>query len=196
MIPLEPDNMYHIFNHGNGNDIIFKNDGNYHFFLNKYKKFISPIVDTYCYCLLPKHFHLLLRIKDKEGLLRFFNPICKDKRSKEIIIENQISKLFSNFFSSYAQAFNKQQNRMGSLFMKNFKRKKVTDKKYLRNVVLYIHNNPVEAGFCQFPEEWEFSSYRAIINGNDSEFLTIKEVIEWFGDKDNFIYCHKFPPEI
>ena len=121
MIPLEPEGTYHIFNRANGNERIFANSRNYRFFLQKYQEHLSPVLDTFCYCLMPNHFHFLIRIKNKNeienNLEQAFPEIA--------VLEKLISKRFSNFFSSYSQAFNKQQGRMGSLFMKNFKRKKV-----------------------------------------------------------------------
>ena len=88
------------------------------------------------------------------------------------------------------QAFNKQQGRMGSLFMKNFKRKIISDKNYLHKLVHYIHLNPVEAGLCAEPDDWNFSSYKTLLN-QDSTFLKRDETISWFEDKTNFIQLHQ-----
>ncbi|MDO9153272.1 MAG: hypothetical protein Q7U47_06130, partial [Paludibacter sp.] len=66
MQPLKPDTSYHIFNHANGFENIFTEDENYRFFLEKYEQYISPIAETYAYCLLPNHFHLVVRIRRKE----------------------------------------------------------------------------------------------------------------------------------
>jgi putative transposase len=132
---------------------------------------------------MPNHFHLLTRIKSEEDL---FKCDAKKKKSAQLIV----SQRFGNFFNGYAQAFNKQQDRWGSLFMQNFKRKKVSDQRYLFNIVPYIHLNPVNAGLCRRAEDWEFSSYRELISFADSCFLAKKEVMEWFDNRSNFIYCH------
>jgi REP element-mobilizing transposase RayT len=137
---------------------------------------------------MPNHFHFLLRIKEKEKLMML--PDFPKFRT----LENLISKRFSHYFSSYTQAFNKQEKRKGSLFIKNFKRSPVTDKKYLQKLVHYIHYNPVEAGLASKPQEWKYSSYNAILSSRPTLVLK-EEVIEWFGDLENFIYCHKFPPK-
>ena len=192
MIPLESDNFYHIYNRANGNEKIFADEGNYHFFLSRYKTYISPIAHSYCYCLMPNHFHFLVRIKEEKETRIFFN---KDK--KLLGFENLAdlaSNQFSKFFNSYAKAFNKQQLRKGSLFMKNFKRKKITDEKYLRKLVHYIHYNPIEASLCRKPSGWKFSSYNALIN-EEPTFLIRNEILSWFEDKENFIYCHSYPPK-
>lgn len=189
MEPLEPNFFYHVFNRANGNEDIFSSSENYHYFLKRYSNFISQIANTYCYCLMPNHFHFLIQIKSEEQL-----KIHPDF-SKFSTLENLISKQFSNFFSSYAQAYNKQQGRKGSLFIKKFKRKKITDDTYLRKIVHYIHYNPVAAELCSQPEQWQFSSYKAIISDKPT-LVKRNDVIEWFEDLENFIYCHKHPPAI
>lgn len=59
---------YHIYNHANGNEILFRENENFLFFLDKFKEYIHPIVDVYAYCLMPNHFHFLLRVKAREEL--------------------------------------------------------------------------------------------------------------------------------
>jgi REP element-mobilizing transposase RayT len=192
MIPLESDNFYHVYNRANGNEKIFADEGNYHFFLSKYINYISPIAHSYCYCLMPNHFHFLVKIKKEQEVRNFFNRTknLQGFQNPAGLVSNQ----FSKFFNSYVKAFNKQQSRKGSLFMKNFKRKKITDEKYLRKLVHYIHYNPVEAYLCRKPTEWKFSSYNELID-EKINFLAKNEVISWFEDKENFIYCHSYPPK-
>ena len=79
--------------------------------------------------------------------------------------------------------------------MHPFKRKRITDEKYLHKVVHYIHYNPVEAGLCPKPEQWEFSSYETIVSGKPT-LVKGKDVVGWFDDLENFIYCHNHPPAI
>jgi len=80
--------------------------------------------------------------------------------------------------------------RMGSLFMKNFKRKRVDDYSYFIVLIRYIHMNPVKDGFVKNPEDWKYSSYNSILT-NESTFLKRDEVIDLFGDEENFKFCHK-----
>lgn len=189
MQPLDPDCFFHVYNRANGNENIFSSSENYRFFLKRYTDFISPIANTYCYCLMPNHFHFLIQIKSEKQLK------AHSDFSKFSTLENLISKQFSNFFSSYAQAYNKQHGRKGSLFIKKFKRKKITDEKYLHKIVHYIHYNPVEAKLCSSPNQWKFSSYKTIISDKPT-LIKRKDVINWFEDLENFIYCHKHPPTI
>jgi putative transposase len=189
---LLPDTTYHIYNRANGNENIFVNKGNYFFFLEKYKHYISPIADTFCYCLMPNHFHFLIRVKSERELMKTLSNLTGFEN-----LSGLIAKEFSNFFNSYSKAFNKQQDRKGSLFMRPFKRKRISDEKYLRKLVHYIHHNPVKAGLANNPTEWEHSSYNAITIPKEEpeNFILRNEVIEWFGDKENFIYCHSASPK-
>lgn len=63
---LKPDTTYHIFNHANGFENVFSENDNFHFFLEKYQLYITPIAETYAYCLMPNHFHLVVRIRKRE----------------------------------------------------------------------------------------------------------------------------------
>ncbi|PZF73974.1 hypothetical protein DN068_06450 [Taibaiella soli] len=53
--------LYHVYNRGNNKRQIFFKDENYIFFLKKIKESIAPNSDILCWCLMPNHFHLLLR---------------------------------------------------------------------------------------------------------------------------------------
>ena len=195
--PLEPDCVYHIYNGTNGNERLFMNDENYRFFLNKYKQYISPVVDTFCYCLMRNHFHILVRVKDLEELRRFL--IEKNRMAKKEDLqgfenlEGLVGQQFSNFFNAYAKAFNKQQNRRGSLFMHTYNRIRVSDDQYFRKLVHYIHYNPVEAKYCNSPGDWKFSSYNSLISTSPTSLLR-EELLSYFQDRENFIYCHQTPP--
>src|SRR5438045_3487929 len=61
---FEEGKFYHIYNRSVDRQPLFKSDGNYRFFLQKYDLYLSPVIDTYAYSLLGNHFHLLVRIND------------------------------------------------------------------------------------------------------------------------------------
>ncbi len=117
MEKLQPNSSYHIFNHANGFENIFTEDENYRFFLDKYQQYILPIAETYAYCLLPNHFHLVVRIRRKEVIEEVYRNFKSTNFSKvpnfgkveitDNIIERFISKQFANLFSCYTQSFNK-----------------------------------------------------------------------------------------
>jgi putative transposase len=185
---LIPDAYYHIYNRANGNERMFMTTNNYDYFLNKYQQYISPVVDTFCYCLMPNHFHFLIRIKSEQTLKKFFAAQQKDLQDIENL-EGLIAQQFSNFFNAYAKAFNKMYSRKGSLFMHTYKRKRVQDEIYLKQLVRYIHLNPIEANISQTIYSWPFSSYLAIID-RDTQFINSNEVISWFYDIENFKSFH------
>jgi len=170
------DGIYHVYNRGNGNDKIFRNPGNYEFFMKKYWEYMNPHWDTISWCLMPNHFHFLIRVRenfrhpDKLGLL------C--------------SQAFSNFSNSYVQSYNRQHKRKGSLFMRSFKRKCVHDTEYLKTLVCYIHNNPVKDGIVPFPESWPFSSYYDLLQSTSIQFAR-EPALAVFENKEDFVLQHK-----
>ena len=175
------DTYYHIYNHANGNENLFREEKNYTFFLQKYKLHINPIAETIAWCLMPNHFHLLVKIKSEEEIKSTFPKF--ETLEKFDDKTNFISKQFANFFSSYTQSFNKVYNRRGSLFLKNFKRKEIVDEGYLRNLVLYIHLNPVHHGFTNQVQQWKWTSY--------DNFMMVELSISLFGDTENYQWLHK-----
>jgi putative transposase len=65
---LLPDTVYHIYTHANGNENLFRCEGNYRYFLAKYAERIYAVVDTYAYCLMPNHLHLMVRVRGEEEI--------------------------------------------------------------------------------------------------------------------------------
>lgn len=180
---LLPDTYYYIYNHANGDDNLFREERNYHYFLKKYSQYIDPVAETAAWCLMPNHFHLLVKIKNGEEIASTYPKFGTLDKSTDK--SNFISKRFGNFFSSYTQSFNKVYDRRGSLFLKNFKRKEITDEDYLRNLVLYIHLNPVHHGFCKDIGEWKWTSY-------DSFIRSVEELVyQLFNDRENYQMMHR-----
>jgi len=68
LIPLQPGQYYHLYNRGNNRENIFREERNYTYFLRLYAKHIEPVAETYAYCLLRNHFHVLVKIRDAEHL--------------------------------------------------------------------------------------------------------------------------------
>ncbi len=196
---LQPAQFYHIYNHANGHENLFLEEKNYHFFLGKIKLYLLPVCNLYAYCLMPNHFHLLVRIKNDGEIVKLLESFetFQKLNSEELFIhiEKKISKSFSNLCSSYTQAFNKVYQRKGSLFMPNFKNTLVENELSFCNMVHYIHSNPVHHGFVKNITDWKFSSFNSLI----SEKLTELErdyVLDAFGGKLAFDNYHKQPIEI
>ncbi|RLD81735.1 MAG: hypothetical protein DRJ10_05820 [Bacteroidetes bacterium] len=190
--PLEADKMFHIYNHAVGKDNFFNSSENYGFFLLKLKEYLQNYIDIYAYCLMPNHFHLVIKVKNEKDIVNEYlkKVSAKESKIKELnFIPNIISRQFGHFFNSYAQAYNKENGRMGSLFTNRFKREPIEDEIYLKKVIIYKHKNPVEAGFVELTSEWEFSSYNSIISKKET-LIKRSEVINLFDDLNNFIFCH------
>ena len=57
-------------------------------------------------------------------------------------------------------------------------------------MIHYIHFNPVHHGFVDNLRNWEHSSCKSFFSNKTTQ-LKRQEVIEWFGDKDNFHHFHE-----
>ena len=52
---LEQEKFYHIYNHAVGEELLFKSERNYLFFLDLTKRYLNDYVTFYAYCLMPNH---------------------------------------------------------------------------------------------------------------------------------------------
>lgn len=148
---LENNKIYHIYNRGVDKRIVFTEDDNYKRFIDYFFDFndfklldISEdlgeenlrretsenilenidnkfLVDILAFCLMPNHFHLLLRQKSEGGIAKFMQRIG----------------------TGYTVAFNKKEERSGSLFQGTFKAVQVENQEYLDYLIFYIHFNPL-----------------------------------------------------
>jgi putative transposase len=183
---------YHIFNRANGSENLFREDTNYKFFMNKYFQYMEPVVETFAFCLMKNHFHILIRVRDDINMTVFSDG----KVSADV--NRVITQQFSRLFNSYAKAYNLKYRRRGSLFQTNIKRKRIHQADYLQNLVLYIHHNPAKDGFVKRFDDWLYSSW-SIYAGHEktkwhNEFIrkiNLHETIEWFGDIENFTGMHQ-----
>ena len=184
---MQAGNFYHIYNRANGKERLFMGEDNYLYFLQQFKKYISPIADIYAYCLIPNHFHFVILIKSEKELNVFFAEKLS-KGSKPL--ESLLSLQFSHCFNSYTQAFNKKHKRKGSLFSPNYKRKLITEKEYLQQVILYVHLNPVKHQLEKDFTNYKYSSYQSMISEKPT-LIKRNEVIELFDDIENFKFVHQ-----
>lgn len=170
---LEKGYFYHIFNRGNNKEDLFLEEENYFQFLKLLTKHILPISKVYAYCLMKNHFHLLIQINEDVEM-----------------DDNKLHQPFSNFFNAYSKTINKIYGREGSLFRSNYKRIKIKDEKQLRNLILYIHLNPVKHGFTKDFGSYRYSSYQSLTSDKSTK-LNREFVIELFDDMANFKACHQ-----
>jgi putative transposase len=89
----------------------------------------NQLVEVGAYCLMPNHFHLLIREITENGIAKFMQKLC----------------------TGYTMYFNTKHERTGALFAGTFKSKHVPDDQYLKHLVSYIHLNPAKL----FDPEWK-----------------------------------------
>jgi REP element-mobilizing transposase RayT len=156
---------YHLYNRGAGKGTIFFNDGNYEYLLRLAgHSYQLRGVKVIAYCLMPNHYHFLLRQETEEPLSKFMQAL----------------------FNSYVQALNTQQDRTGTLFEGRFKHKCVDDWEYLITLCRYIHLNPVKAGLVTKPEEWIYSNYRDWIGLRDGVLVDKEFVKDHFPNPEEY----------
>lgn len=214
--PLVSGEYYHIYNRGVNKMKIFTDFYDYDRFLkllyvinNKTMKKFSDIetspgkawtfekdealVDIGLYCLMPNHFHLILKEKETGGITIFMHRLA----------------------TAYSMYFNKKNQHSGSLFQGKFKSSHINNDRYFKYLFSYIHLNPVkliqkdwkEVGVKNINKtkkyllKYKYSSYLDFIGGkrNESKILNTsvfpnyfpssklfeKEIFEWLDYNEN-----------
>ena len=178
--PIEPGRYYHLYNHANEGFDLFRTKDNYSFFLQKYRKYIHPFADTYSYCLMPNHFHFLIRIKNEKEYKRLNNSKSPQK---------DVTNAIKNWLISYTKSYHHVYSTRGNLFYQKIRRKEVLDESYLFTLIGYIHMNPLKHGYVKTPEEWHYSSYNTYLDTGKT-LLNREEVMKLFGGMENFKLYH------
>lgn len=106
----------------------------------------DPIVQIIAWCIMPTHFHLVL------------------KQLKE----NGISDYLRKILESYSSYFNAKHKRKGPLWESRFKNVLVDNDDQLNHLVRYLHLNPTTANLVDHPEDWLYSSYREYLERVDN----------------------------
>ncbi len=134
---FQNDHIYHIYNQGNNRRKVFFERENYLFFLRKVKVYVLPYADILAWCLMPNHFHFMVRVKASQGLTtnaENSQPLTGTKaENSQGLITNTVEiqpltskgRTFNNsigiMLRSYTRAINKQQGTSGSLFRQETK---------------------------------------------------------------------------
>jgi REP element-mobilizing transposase RayT len=173
--PIVPDGYYHVYNRAVNENILFYSEYDYHIFIMKFKKYILTYADILAYCLLPNHFHLLIKTID------YYNEdlFCK-------FISGQFRKLFI----SHTMGINHRVPREGNLFCRPFKRIKIENERYLRYLLFYIHFNPQKHKYIEDFRNHKFSSYNVFFNVKKT--VLDRTFIEYLfnDDKSEFLDYH------
>lgn len=135
-------------------------------FWNNLEKTSHPLVEIINYCLMPNHFHLLLK------QLR----------------ENGISKFMANFQNSYARFLNTKYKRVGPLFQSIFKAVRIESNNQLLHVNRYIHLNPSSSYLVKINKlsEYPWSSFPDYLGIKQTTFVSPKLVLDQFKNVDDY----------
>lgn len=190
--PILGGRYYHIFNRGINKQIIFFEDKNYIYFLNLMRKYLVGNVDILAFCLLPNHFHLVIKVKEEISLNGEKDDISKEKDVillDEIKVGDFVSNQLRRLFITYSMSINKQEKRTGNFFDRSFKRLEITKQDYLEYVIFYAHFNPEKHGYIPNFRNYKYSSYNAILA--QSETNVCREfVLDLFGGENEFLNYH------
>ena len=208
-ITLAVGETYHIYNRGAHKNKIFTNSADFQRFvlllllcngeepmvmrnlLKKYQgrdlveifeneKPQSPLVSILAYCLMPNHFHLVLRQKSEEGIAKFMNKVG----------------------TAYGMYFNTKYEHSGVIFQGRFQSRHIDSEEYFRYIFSYVHLNPLELiepnwkdeGFKEVDkvktlfESHTFSSYNDYFLGMRPEraLLDLESIPDFLNSQNDF----------
>jgi putative transposase len=146
---------------GNARQEIFVDDDDRRHFLRAMAAALRRFhVRCHAYCLMPNHFHLIVRVGDM--------PLDRPMHQLD---------------SSYANRFNSRHERVGHLFQGRYTALMIEDGGYFRRALRYVARNPVRAGLVAHPRGWRWSSYRATAGlAAAPRWLALDEVWGAFAD--------------
>ncbi len=142
--------IYHIINRGNGRAKIFKKEDDYREFIElmqETKK--SHGIFLYSFCLMPNHFHLLLKPREGEDL----------------------SSWLRTFTTKQVRLYHKRNGSSGHLWQGRYKSFPVQKSESFEVVMRYIERNPLRANLVEKAQDWKWSSLHLRSRG-EGEFLT------------------------
>lgn len=172
---------YHVFNKTCYDIPLFKNKREFRLFLEVARFYLQPqppvkfskyrknrqkysidlsqrLVTIICFCLMPNHFHFLLRQELEDGIKKFIQKLC----------------------NSYSHYFNIKYQTEGSLFKGNFKAVRIETNDQLLHLSRYLHLNPASAYLVEDPKDYSFSSYLSYIKKKEFDFLDPSLVLDQF----------------
>ncbi len=141
-----------------------------------------PRVSLLAYCLMPNHFHFILRPLRQDGITKFLSDLT----------------------NSYTRYYNIKYQRLGSLFQGTFKAVHVEGDPSLFNLIRYIHLNPARSpqinyqGRVRLPGQYPFSSYNEWLNpagATVSDGPEVTKLLNLWGGADAYREFTESPPQ-
>lgn len=175
LLPFISGQYYHVYNRGVDKRTVFLRYGHYRRFTTTIDTILKTgsatqrphynqslalkfKVSIVAYCLMPNHYHFLLKELTGDGITEFMHKLD----------------------TSYTKYINLNLHRTGRLFENTFKAKHIDNDAAFLHVARYIHLNPVIAHLVPSIELWPWSSYLETIGSREPGFCTIDEILQYF----------------
>jgi REP element-mobilizing transposase RayT len=156
---------YHVYNRGAGKEQIFFNAGNYEYCIYLMARYHDKYgISIIAYCLMPNHYHFLLRQNTTTPISTFINTL----------------------FSTYTLAVNRQQKRVGTLFEGRFRHVEVSRDEYFVQLCRYLHLNPVKAKLATNPSGWPYTDYLEWIGSRNMQLGDGALIRQYFSKEDGY----------
>ena len=150
--------IFHVYARGNDRRLIYRDDGDRASYLRMLRGTVSEWRwRLLVYCLMPNHVHLLIETP-----------------------QANLASGMQRLHGLYAREFNDRHGRSGHVFQGRYGSVPVKSDEQLWAVAAYIGMNPVEAGLCDAPERWPWSSHAAIVRGSGPRWLDVERLLEHF----------------
>lgn len=155
---------YHIYNRGVAKQDIFTSDRDRERFLEKARHYSKKFsIRILVYCLMPNHFHFLLR---QEG-------------------DFSVAEFMRHLLVAYSMYFNKKYERVGPVFQNRFKAIYIETDAYLLQLMRYIHQNPFSKTGSRKAEtrslsEYRWSSYPVYLGERRDDFVETTTILGYF----------------
>lgn len=162
---VNDDGIYHILNRGNGRQRVFHKDGDYRAFLKLLGQMNEQFgAYLYAYCLMPNHFHLLVKATRGE----------------------ELSRGMQWFMTTHVRRYHQHYQSSGHLWQGRFKSFEVRDDKHFLTVARYVEGNPVRAGLVETAVNWVWSSHRGRC-GVEEDTLIEPLPVSFVGDWTQYV---------
>lgn len=130
--------FYHLYNHAAKGELLFRDSQDYDMCITLCTKYISKdFYELGAYCLMPNHYHLLIRQ----------------------LSNAPVTEPFFQIWQRYSRYYNKKYAQFGSIFCEKLQHVWIINDNYLQTLCAYIHLNPVKAKLVISPKLWQYSDY-------------------------------------
>jgi putative transposase len=197
--PFRPECFFHIVFKSIDGVLLFREDKDYHVFLQRFQQFTNSVLDVWSYSLLSNHTHHIIKIKPLTAVLENIKKLSDQTlamkslladQNNEQLFDGMIERQMNSFLVSFANYTNNKYNRKGGLFQKPFRRIEVADDIHLQQAIIYVHANGQKHNIVLDFKEHPYNSYFPILK-NDTSFIDVNNVLNFFDGPEKFAAIHK-----